>query len=582
MIEFNYLQTELSAEKHLLLSADHKLYEILEDGEHHSFDDYVDPIYRDSFTKNLSNADGTWFPARLLLKTGSVLFYIHAKKIDSSNSIRLYLVSIDHLLKDREHLLEIVTTMHAQMSLYDDIFFDYNPENFTLSLHNTQAADFDAGTYSVDKAEAILCQKVSPDMQEHVKSFIRQIKTKPGRFATTIEGNLINSDNSITSTLLEASYALMPSGKEKVVGHIHPISKNSGGIAPSLKRDFLTGLVDKADITRIAQERIDQKKLEGTTLAILDLDYFKSINDTFGHQFGDTVLKKVAEIISTEMGNYGIAGRFGGDEFFVLLYNTDSEEKLRRILRGIKSRVGATFPDKGMDKDNPISVSIGTAVFPKDADNYDDLFMVADHCLYLAKEKGRNRYVIYSQAKHGTIDSIRLSHQSGNKINDRDISCGDVIVKMFDMVLHGGNNSLEDFMKEFAQTFGLQNVHLYVGGPFKYRYSAGRDVINDQAAITMVEEVLNSDAKDKFFTLGDFVLVNNLDTLPPHFYGIKSFLIKRGVYSLIILRFFDKDGRECILIISSVGKVTEWNRSHFKYYRVFTDLLSLLSLNQAK
>ena len=272
MIDFKYLQTELSATRHLILSADQELYKILEEGEHHSFDDYIDPLYRDSFSKNVAKADGTWFPARLLLKSGSVLFYIHAKKVKKTDSIRLYLVSIDNLLIDRESLLEIVSTMNAQMALYDDIFFDYDPESLNLSLYNTQAADFDAGVYSVEETESILCRKVSPDMQDSVKTFIRQIKSKPGRFSTTIEGNLINNDPNITSTLLEASYALMPSGKEKVIGHIHPISKHEGSKASILKRDFQTGLVDKADITRIAQERIDQKKLEGTTLAIIDLD----------------------------------------------------------------------------------------------------------------------------------------------------------------------------------------------------------------------------------------------------------------------------------------------------------------------
>ena len=579
MIEFNYLQTELSAENHLILSADQKIYEMLEDGDHHSFDDYVDPIYRDSFAKNVSNADGTWFPARLLLKTGSILFYIHAKRIDNSNSIRLYLVSIDNLLKDRENLLEIVSTMHAQMSLYDDIFFDYNPENFTLSLYNTQAADFDAGLYFVDKAEAILCQKVSPDMQEHVKSFIRQIKSKPGRFATTIEGNLINSDTSITSTLLEASYALMPSGKEKVIGHIHPISKNSGSKASSLKRDFLTGLVDKADITRIAQERIDQKNLEGTTLAILDLDYFKSINDTFGHQFGDTVLKKVAEIISTEVGDYGIAGRFGGDEFLLIFYNIPDEEKLRMHLKNIHKAVKAAFDDSPISKDSPMSLSIGTATYPKDADNYQDIFMLADYCLYIAKEKGRNRYIIYTPEKHGSLEEIKQKSMTQKKINERgDLSYGDVIVKMYDIVLYGRGSTPEVLIDEFAHNFGLQRVMLLTSGPYKLRYSAGTDRGIGKPVPSVLLDVLNSDIKERVLAGRDFVVVNKIDYLPPQADKIKEFLRSMGVLSYLLIRFFDKDKKECILVFSSIGKYTQWNESHFKYYRAFVDLLAKFSL----
>ena len=581
MIDFKYLQTELSATRHLILSADQELYKILEEGEHHSFDDYIDPLYRDSFSKNVAKADGTWFPARLLLKSGSVLFYIQAKKVKKTDSIRLYLVSIDNLLIDRESLLEIVSTMNAQMALYDDIFFDYDPESLNLSLYNTQAADFDAGVYSVEETESILCRKVSPDMQDSVKTFIRQIKSKPGRFSTTIEGNLINNDPNITSTLLEASYALMPSGKEKVIGHIHPISKHEGSKASILKRDFLTGLVDKADITRIAQERIDQKKLEGTTLAIIDLDYFKSINDTFGHQFGDTVLKKVAEIISSEVGNYGIAGRFGGDEFLLIFYKIPDEEHLRLHLKNIHKAVKAAFDDSPISKDSPMSLSIGTATYSKDADNYQDVFMLADYCLYIAKEKGRNRYIIYTPEKHGSLEEIKQKSMTQKKINERgDLSYGDVIVKMYDIVLYGRGSTPEVLMEEFAHNFNLQRVMLLTSDPYKLRYSAGVDRGIDNPVPSKLLEVLNSDIKERVLAGRDFVVVNKIDNLPPQADEIKDFLKKIGVLSYLLIRFYDKDNRECILVFSSIGKYTQWNETHFKYYRAFVALLARFSLDK--
>lgn len=580
MKDVSFYEIIITKDDQKIVSADAEVYDMLGSQAVKPMNELIAIEDMDIYLNNIKNCDGSWCPSKILGQ--NMMYYTYMKAADIGNLIRFTVVDAKDLLNAHSSLMKAINTSNAHLNMYEDVFFEYDPALDKVNVYNTELAYFETGIYSLDEFEAILLRRASENQKQAVKGFITQVKSGVGRSSTVVEGNLLNDDPKVAHTILNEAFVFYDKETEGVVGNIQLQSNNEALRLSAIKRDSLTGLVDKTDIIRMARERIDDRGLEGTSLVIIDVDYFKSINDTYGHQFGDEVIKKVADIISNEVGNNGISGRFGGDEFFVLLYNTDSEEKLRRILRGIKSRVGATFPDKGMDKDNPISVSIGTAVFPKDADNYDDLFMVADHCLYLAKEKGRNRYVIYSQAKHGTIDTIRLSHQSGNKINDRDISCGDVIVKMFDMVLHGGSNSLEYFMKEFAQTFELQNVHLYVGGPFKYRYSAGSDVINDQAAITMVEEVLNSDAKDKFFTLGDFVLVNNLDTLPPHFYGIKSFLIKRGVYSLIILRFFDKDGRECILIISSVGKVTEWNRSHFKYYRVFTDLLSLLSLNQTK
>ena len=559
-----------------IVSADAEVYDMLGSQAVKPMNELIAIEDMDIYLNNIKNCDGSWCPSKILGQ--DMMYYTYMRAADIGDLIRFTVVDAKDLLNAHSSLMKAINTSNAHLYMYEDVFFEYDPASGRVNVYNTELAFFETGMYSLDEFEAVLLKRAFDDQKQAVKGFITQVKSGVGRSSTVVEGNLLNDDPNVTHTVLNEAFVFYDKETEGVVGNIQLQSNSAALRTSTIKRDSLTGLVDKTDIIRMARERIDDKRLEGTSLVIIDVDYFKSINDTYGHQFGDEVIKKVADIISNEVGNNGISGRFGGDEFFVLLYNIDSEEKLRHILRGIKSRVGSTFPDKGMDKDNPISVSIGTAVFPKDADNYEDLFMVADHCLYLAKEKGRNRYVIYCQAKHGTIDTIRFTHQSGNKINDRDISCGDVIVKMFDMVFHGGSRTPDYFIKEFAQTFGLQNVHLYVGEPFQYRYSAGSDVINDRAAVDIVEEVLNSDAKDKFFTLGDFVLVNNLDTLPPHFYAIKSFLIKREVYSLVILRFYDKDGRECILIISSVGKVTEWNRSHFKYYRVFTDLLSLLSL----
>ncbi|MCR5101892.1 MAG: hypothetical protein K6B41_11100, partial [Butyrivibrio sp.] len=91
-------------------------------------------------------------------------------------------------------------------------------------------------------------------------------------------------------------------------------------------------------------------------------------------------------------------------------------------------------------------------------------------------------------------------------------------------------------------------------------------------------KVLNSDVREKYFSLGDFVVVNHLDMLPPLDYNVNEFLEKREVYSLILIRFYDKKNRECILIISSVGIKTQWNQTRFKYYRAFTDLLALHDL----
>lgn len=560
-----------------IVSADAWIYDILGSDAVKPMNELIAVEDIEIYRNNVRNCDGNWYPSKIMCPDDMYYTYMSMEK-DGDNLIRITIVNADDLLNAHSTLMKIINAFKAQLDLYEDVFFEYNSEKDTVYVYNTDIALFETGEYSLDEFERILLERAKEDQKQAVKGFITQVKSKVGRSTTLIDGNLLNDDPSVTNTVLDEAFIFYDKETEGVVGHIQPRRQKGTVKANVIKHDSLTGLVEKADIIKIARERIDDRRVEGTSLAIIDIDNFKSINDTYGHQFGDEVIKKVADIVSNEVGDNGISGRFGGDEFFVVFYNIESEEQLRAILKGIKTKVSSTFPDKGVDKDNPLSVSIGTAIFPRDADNYEDLFTIADHCVYLAKEKGRNRYIIYTPDRHGDLESIKLQHQTSKKINERDISYGDVLVKMFDMSLHDEGSTLEHYMSEFAEAFELQNVMLFAGPPYRHLYSAGSDAIDDEAAIDLAISVLNNEIKEKYFALGDFMVVNRLEMLPPYAHPIKVFLEKRKIYSLIFIRFYDRDQKECVLIISSVGKRNQWNHAHFKYYRAFTDLLSLHSL----
>lgn len=102
------------------------------------------------------------------------------------------------------------------------------------------------------------------------------------------------------------------------VGCIHTGREFGQGVKRKNEVDSLTGLITKADITQIAIDLINVQKVKGITLAIVDIDYFKKVNDTYGHMCGDKVLLKVAGIMEKEVGERGIVGRIGGDEFLII------------------------------------------------------------------------------------------------------------------------------------------------------------------------------------------------------------------------------------------------------------------------
>src|SRR5271168_3468798 len=126
---------------------------------------------------------------------------------------------------------------------------------------------------------------------------------------------------------------------------------------------------------------------------LLDLDHFKMLNDTHGHESGDRALAVVGRIISSTIRASDFAARYGGEEFLVLLPDSDGEaamivaEKLRNQIEHAEL-VGA----------GSITASFGVAVMPTDAGEPDELLRKADRALYAAKEGGRNRVCASSQA----------------------------------------------------------------------------------------------------------------------------------------------------------------------------------------
>jgi len=150
------------------------------------------------------------------------------------------------------------------------------------------------------------------------------------------------------------------------------------------KRMFLSGLAKE-----VARSKRHKKQL---TLLMIDIDFFKKINDTYGHSTGDDVLKRVSELIQEQCRNIDQAYRFGGEEITVLLPETTLIEG-KQVAERIRLRIGKeNFSDAQIQAFN-ITVSIGLATFPTHADSAHALTTHADEALYKAKANGRNQVV---------------------------------------------------------------------------------------------------------------------------------------------------------------------------------------------
>jgi diguanylate cyclase (GGDEF)-like protein len=163
--------------------------------------------------------------------------------------------------------------------------------------------------------------------------------------------------------------------------------------------DELTGLFNRARIIEILKNEIDRSQREALPvgLAIADMDRFKSINDTYGHNVGDAVLREAARRMQSAIRSYDSIGRYGGEEFLMVLPGCDlgcAAQQAERLRLAVCERPMIIEGEDG-GFELPISASLGTTTFyPGSSIGIEALIKLADEALYEAKNSGRNRVVI--------------------------------------------------------------------------------------------------------------------------------------------------------------------------------------------
>jgi diguanylate cyclase (GGDEF)-like protein len=208
-------------------------------------------------------------------------------------------------------------------------------------------------------------------------------------------------------------------GQEAVLGWFFDIShikKHEAELRRVAHYDLLTGIPNRVLLADRMHQAIAQTSREKSMMAVcyLDLDGFKPINDTLGHDAGDHVLIEVATRINNAIRGGDTSARLGGDEFVILLLGLEKGEEcvatLERLLAVISLPI--TFKNKTIS----VSASIGVSIYPMDDEDPDILMRHADQAMYIAKQTGKNRFHIYDPAldrrsrdQHEFLKSIRYA-----------------------------------------------------------------------------------------------------------------------------------------------------------------------------
>jgi diguanylate cyclase (GGDEF)-like protein len=176
----------------------------------------------------------------------------------------------------------------------------------------------------------------------------------------------------------------------RAASELGPLLRDYGAITATRSAasvDTLTGLPNRRGVTRALEDAMTRVRAGGGCAALLlDVDHFKSINDLLGHQTGDRTLAHIGRIISDNIRGADVAGRFGGEEFLVLLRDAGRERALQ-----VAERLRAAIQSGGLcyADGKPVTISIGVA-YAGPADGPNDVIERADRALYRAKNAGRN------------------------------------------------------------------------------------------------------------------------------------------------------------------------------------------------
>lgn len=375
-------------------------------------------------------------------------------------------------LKDRYvKYMELVKKYREFMGLSENMFFEYNYKNDEMNIYRY------ANLKSVPVLKKCL-EEIKKDIgvSGEFEVFYDFLKRGVDRFNASFDANLLleNAQGRYQlrgCTLYDNGMRTMTVG---IITNVGAENEKKSYYLTDSAYDSGTGLYNKRAIHEYAVEKIQEGK--ELYLAVLDIDDFKKVNDSFGHMFGDEVLSKVSEVMRGVVDSRGMVGRFGGDEFMLVLDGVSSEEELRRILKTISKNIQWKYED--IREILAITTSCGVARFPDDAAGFEDLFKKADKALYVAKEKGKNRYIIYDEAKHGAVEDTAVIERgigikAGVSDDKKAAAMSDLVIMLNSM----GSKAFEDVMENLRSYLDIDGISVYAGNDL-HRVSTSGKYIN--------------------------------------------------------------------------------------------------------
>lgn len=415
--------------------------------------------------------------------------------VDGDNNIDIEMVDVASLEAVNEHLMSDVMRLRLFLGMTEEYVFSYNRmDNILCVFRYEQYQKIIVYKMDIDEWKQEMLDRgfIAPEDHSMFVTMISDMKSYAQQFSIKLNSS-IRTQNGIMEPLRFCASMFNGNAHERMmVGRIIPedtvAQQKAIEVIDELHYDSLTKVYNKKAITEYAQKTLDKEKNNRVTIVIVDVDHFKAVNDTYGHLYGDKVLSRVGYKLKEIVGDNGVVGRIGGDEFMIVLDSINDDQILRGMLRAVRTQIKWEFA--GDFEDFMITCSIGASFAPNNGTEFEDLFKKADYCLYIAKEKGRDRYVFFRDELHRQSYEESVSKSTHNiGSNGREIQELKEIAAFMKNVVVDKKTAYSDMMQHMLSAYQLDTINIYYGEELLRIHTVGyQQNYSDNAQYARTEE----------------------------------------------------------------------------------------------
>ena len=465
------------------------------------------------------------------------------------------------------------------LSLVSDLAFEYSFETKKIRIYMFDCfreivlVDEDLGKW---RENAIEKGYIMTRYIETFNALCKDISSGVYRFDHEFESSVLTEGRTKEVCLFRGITRYDDPFDRKVSGMISVVNARSKSkdinLTLEANKDSLSGLLNKRAITKFAQDILAEKPGYNVNLVLLDIDNFGNINTGYGHLFGDEVIYTISSIIKREVGSRGIAGRVSGGGFLIVLENIGSEEALRSVLRAIRTNTEAAFSDRF--ENFRLTCSMGISTYPVDSESYDELFMQADKALYIAQEKGQNRYVIYDINKHGSVEKDienKIVFLSSNGTASEKLS---FVSELAESLVLGRIPDVAILLEQLRAQFGLDDVCVFSGSDMGLVLSCGNASSKNAAYL------LKNNYTGRFSGDGIFV-IDNVNELEGRDDNAMAQLSEENIGGAVQYLITEDGMIKGMISFCYIGHFKKWSVTDINYFAVIGRAVSALLKKQA-